>query len=67
MKKWAPVVSGLLLGFLTMVSAEEARLETPEADCLVWWHLGSPLMAYYCLTVVNASPLSADISARPPI
>ncbi len=67
MKKWAVIVSGLLLATLTMVSVEEARMETPRADCLVWWRMGSPLTAYHCLTAVNASSSSVDISASPPI
>ncbi len=65
MNKWVVIVSGLLLAALTMVSAEERRMETPRADCLVWWRLGSPLTAYHCLTAVNASCSSADISGRP--
>lgn len=64
MKKYAVIVSILLLAVLTVVSAEEVRM-TPEADCLAWWRLGSPFTAYDCLASLNASCPGTDIPDGP--
>ncbi len=55
MKKPAVIVSVLILAGSTLVVAHAMRMETPRADCLVWWRLGSPLTAYHCLTDVKTS------------
>ena len=62
MKKSIFVVSVLWLSALTMASAQEAKRESPEADCLVWWRLGSPLNTYRCLTAVEGSCSGATLS-----